>query len=129
MESAFQPDPLLMALIFAKRFIYLEVLFGLALLRLVLAKGRSRLVAGLVAALCALFILVTFAPALGLQTNEYYPPLARLLAAGQGLRVPLALSALFFVSAILPSRARRWIDVAHIALLAGFLGLWAATLG
>ncbi|MCE0504519.1 hypothetical protein LR948_04080 [Roseivivax sp. GX 12232] len=128
MENAFSPDPLLLTLIFVKRFVFLEVLLVLAVLRFALAEGAARLVALGVALLCALFILVSFAPALGLQGLPFYGELSRLMAAGQGLRLLFGLSALFFLSALLPSRARGWIDLAHMALLTGFLGLWAASL-
>ncbi len=126
--GGFQPDPTLIALIFVKRFVYFELLLALALIRTVLARGAARWVALATVVLCALCILVTFAPVLGLQQAEWYGPLARLLAAGQGLRVPLALSALFLVSGFVPERARRWIDAVHIALVLGFLGLWGSTL-
>ena len=128
MSPLFEPDPVLMALIFVKRFVYLECLLILALLRTVLARGPARGIAALTAALAALFILVTFAPALGLQSQGWYGPLARLLAAGEGLRVPLALSALFLVSGVVRARARRWIDALHILGLLGFLGLWGMSL-
>ncbi|QFS82683.1 hypothetical protein FIU97_07715 [Roseivivax sp. THAF40] len=124
----FQPDPTLIALIFVKRFVYFELLFALALLRTILARGLSRWIAVATLALCAICILVTFAPALGLQESGWYPPLARALSAGQGMRIPLALSALFFVSGFVPERSRRWIDALHVALLLGFLGLWGSTL-
>ncbi|MHA6323480.1 hypothetical protein [Roseivivax sp. CAU 1753] len=128
MSGLIEPDPTLFALIFVKRFVYLEVLLILALIRAALARGPSRMLAGLTALVAALFILVTFAPALGLHMQGWYSPLAQLLATGQGVRVPLALSALFFVSGFVPTRARRWIDALHVVVLLGFLGLWGATL-
>ncbi|SIS90999.1 hypothetical protein SAMN05421759_10639 [Roseivivax lentus] len=126
--GAFEPDPALIALIFVKRFVYFELLFALALTRVILARGAARWVAAAVLALAALCILTTFAPALGLQEAAWYAPMAHALSAGQGLRVPLALSALFFVSGVVPTRARRWIDALHVMFLLGFLGLWGSTL-
>ncbi|SNR58419.1 hypothetical protein [Puniceibacterium sediminis] len=126
--SLFEPNPTLIALIFVKRFVFLELLLVLALVRSAAGRGPSRLLALAVLLLCAAAILTTFAPALGLTTHPWYGPAARMLAQGQGLTVPLTLSAVFFVSAFLPVRRLWLLDWLNGALVLGLLGLWIVTL-
>ncbi|MGY9046234.1 hypothetical protein P775_09600 [Puniceibacterium antarcticum] len=126
--SFFEPSPTLIALIFVKRFVFLELLLVLALVRTGVGRGPSRLIALLTALFCAGAILTTFAPALGLTAHALYGPAARTLAYGQGLSLLLGLSALFVTSALVPTR-RMWpLDWLNLALVLGLLGLWIASL-
>ena len=128
MGGFLEPSGPLIAFLFVKRFVYIELLLVLALLRVVLARGPARLVALIVAVLAAAATLTVFAPMLGLTSSDWYLVGAQALNAGAGLRAPLALSALLFLSGALPARPRHWIDVAHVVLLLAFLGLWGLTL-
>ncbi|SFE18466.1 hypothetical protein [Roseivivax sediminis] len=113
------------ALFIAQKFVLAEAVLLLALCRALLARGASRLVA-LLAALAAAWITATvFAPALGLTGAAWYPASARALTSGGGLGLPLSVSVLFAVSALVPGRRAMWIDVLHALVVAAVLGLWA----
>lgn len=66
--SFFEPSPVLMAFIFAQRFVFFEVLAVLAMLRLIVGQGLARVPAFVTCGLCAAAIFATFAPALNLHT-------------------------------------------------------------
>jgi len=123
----FEPSPILLAFLFVQRFMVFEILAILALLRLIVGRGLARLPALLTLLICSAAILASFAPALGLQTAPFYGDIARLMALGGGVVLPLATSALFATSLLIPSRQWRWIDWVHLAGVAAFLGLWLAT--
>ena len=125
--SFFEPSPVLIAFIFAQRFVFFEVLAVLAMLRLIAGKGLARLPAFVTFGICAAAIFATFAPALNLQTLQVYAPLARLQAMGSGLVLPLAASAIFATSLVMPQRRWRWIDLVHMVGVLAFVGLWVAT--
>jgi hypothetical protein len=125
--SFFEPSPVLMAFIFAQRFVFFEVLAVLALLRLIVGQGLARVPAVVTCGICAAAIFATFAPALNLQTLPVYAPLARLQSMGGGLLLPLAASAVFATSLVMPQRRWRWIDLVHGVGVFAFLGLWVAT--
>ncbi len=125
--SFFEPSPVLMAFIFAQRFVFFEVLAVLAMLRLIVGQGLARVPAVVTCGICVAAIFATFAPALNLQTLPVYAPLARLQAMGGGLVLPLAASAVFATSLVMPQRRWRWIDLAHVVGVLAFLGLWVAT--
>ena len=123
----FEPSPILIAFIFVQRLVFFEVLGLLAFLRLLVGKGVARLPAALALVICAVAVFATFAPAFNLHTLPIYPAAARLLAAGGGVVLPIATSAIFAVSLLMPSRKWRWIDLVHCAGMLAFLGLWAVT--
>ncbi|MGR3270701.1 hypothetical protein DU478_09485 [Thalassococcus profundi] len=124
MSPLLDPSPLLLAFLFAKKFVFGEAILLLALLRVVLSHGLSRMAAAL-AALCAAAITVTvFAPALGVSGAAWYPAAARAVSFNGGMAALVLLSALFWLSAALPGRRARWIDTVHGLLLLGLLGLW-----
>ena len=125
--SFFEPSPILLAFIFVQRFVYFEVLGLLALLRLIVGRSAARLPALVALLICAAAIFASFAPAMGLQTVPFYGDIARLMATGGGVVLPLATSALFATSLLFPQRRWRWIDWVHLAGVAAFLGLWVAT--
>lgn len=125
--TLFEPSPVLLAFVFVQRFVFFEVLALLALLRLIVGRGLSRLPALVTLVLCLAAILTAFAPALNLQGQPHYPPAARLLALGGGTVLPVVTSAVFATSLLLSARRWRWIDILHLLGLAAFLGLWAFT--
>ncbi len=124
----FEPSPLLIALIFVKRFVFPELLLILALVRCFTARGPSRLLAGLAVLLGAAIVVTTFAPALGLTGQGWYGPAGRILAHGQGLSVLVVMAALFLASAWAPGRRLAVLDWLGSVLVLGLLGLWAASL-
>ncbi|MHA6345194.1 hypothetical protein [Roseivivax sp. CAU 1761] len=127
MTSLLEPSWPILPLLFAKRFLYVEALALLALIRVFTARGPSRLVAGLTALAALAATAGIFAPAFKLAAGAWYGPVAKVLNAGGGMAVPLALSALFALSMLLPGRRIGLIDVLHLAMFAGLTGLWLAT--
>ena len=125
--AGFEPNYTVLAFVFFKKFVYLELIALLAGLRLILGRGKARWPAGAALALAGLGIWASFAPALGQAQGPLYATLARALAHGGGMAALLAVSAVFLLSALVPERRGRWIDALHLVLLAGLLGLWLAT--
>ncbi|MBV2360713.1 hypothetical protein KUH32_13075 [Thalassococcus sp. CAU 1522] len=124
----FEPSPVLLAFVFVKRFVFLELLALLALARVIAGGPHARRPA-LVALLLSLAgLAVIFAPAAGMNDGIIYASGARLMAHGGGMTALLPASALMLVSAVVTDCRGRWIDVLHVALLAGLLGLWVASL-
>lgn len=123
--TPFSDDPnLLLTFLAFKRFVFLEVLAVLSLLRLILGPGLARWPALVALGLCAAGVLTTFAPALGLTTTPVYARAARLMAEGGGMAALLVPAALYAISAISPHARWRWMDVVFALLLAVLLGLW-----
>lgn len=125
--SLFEPSPVLLAFIFVQRFVYFELLAVLALLRLGVGRSAARIPALIVLVICCAAIFATFAPALNLQSVPVYGDIARLMALGGGLILPLVASGLFATSLLIPKRRWRWIDVVHGIAVLAFLGLWLVT--
>lgn len=123
----FEPSPILFAFIFVQRFVFFEVLGVLALLRLIVGRGWARVPAFAACVICALFVFVTFAPALNLHVSALYLAAAPILVAQGGVLLPLLTSLLFASGMLFPERRWRWIDVANIVALLAFLALWLAT--
>lgn len=120
----FEPDPILLAFIFVKKFVYLELLAVLALLRVILGRGISRWPA-LVTLIMALGgIATTFAPAAGLNSGLTYAKAAQFMAQGGGITALLVPSLIFLIGSITKGARWRWIDALHAIMLIGLLGLW-----
>ncbi|MBE9636431.1 hypothetical protein [Salipiger mangrovisoli] len=124
--SPFEPSPLLLALIVFKSFVYLECLALLALTRGLFGRGPSRLAALVTLALAALGILESIAPLYAAAHASLLPTLSRFLAWQQGAPALLLASLPLALSAVLPGRRFRAIDILHMILLAALLGLWLA---
>ncbi|OSQ50744.1 hypothetical protein [Marivita geojedonensis] len=125
--SFFEPSPVLLAFIFAQRFLFFELLGLLAVLRVIVGRGAARLPALATLLICAAAVFATFAPALNLQTLPFYADIARVQAMGGGMTLPIVASSIFALSLLIPARRWRWIDVVHVFGALAFLGLWAAT--
>lgn len=120
----FEPDPFLLAFIFFKQFVFLEVLVILALLRAVAGRGISRWPALAAFLLAVGGIATVFAPAVGFASGPLYVVAAQAMAEGGGMAALFVPSALFLISSLTPRARWRWLDVAHIILLLVLLGLW-----
>jgi hypothetical protein len=119
-----EPDPAVMAFFAYRRFVYLEMLAVLALLRVIGGRDIARWPA-LVALLLALGgVATTFAPAAGLNEGPLYTVAARAMAGGGGMAALLVPSAVFLISTITPRARWRWIDWLHGAMLVSLVGLW-----
>ncbi|MGH1412196.1 MAG: hypothetical protein ACRBB0_01810 [Pelagimonas sp.] len=120
----FEPSPVLLAFIFYKKFVFLELLAVLALIRVLVGPGIARWPA-LFALLMSLGGIATiFAPAAGIAQGDLYVSAAQFMAEGGGMAALLVPSALFLICTMTPRARWRWLDVLHIALLAILLGLW-----
>lgn len=125
--SFLEPSPVLLAFIFAQRFVFFEVLAALAVLRLFAGRGMARLPALVALLISAAAVFATFAPAVNLQTTPVYADIARIQALGGGMVMPLVASGVFATSLFVPQRRWRWIDMLHLFGVIAFLGLWIAT--
>ncbi|EPX81897.1 hypothetical protein [Salipiger mucosus] len=125
--TAFDPHPVLLAFVFVKTFVYLELVAVLALLRLAFSARWSRLAAFLAMGLALAGIAITLAPVMNLASHPAYAPAARFMAGGQGMWGLLLPSVPLAASAMLPRPRARWIDLVHALALWGLVGLWIAT--
>lgn len=124
MNTLFQPPPEVMAFLFLKKFVYLEGLALLALLRVIVGGGIARWPA-LVALIFSLAgIATTFAPALGWTNSPFYASAAQIMAVKGGMAALLVASTAFLTSSFTPNARWRVLDAAHILLLAALVGLW-----
>lgn len=126
MNTLLETNPWLSAFIAVRYFVYLEVLFCLALLRLIGGRGWARLPALLTLLLCAAGIATVFAPAAGLAGGPIYVSAAQVMTKGGGMVALLVPSAVFALSWLMRGRRWRWIDWTHGALVLALLGLWTA---
>lgn len=119
-----QPDPVVLGFLFAKKFVYLEVLALLAAIRVFVSDGMARWISLLAMGVALAGVATVFAPAAGLNSGPLYASAARFMTLGAGMTALLATSALFLVSAVMPGVRGRWIDVLHGVKVSVFLGLW-----
>jgi hypothetical protein len=124
MNSFFQPPPEVIAFLFIKKFVYLEILAGLALLRVIIGRGLARWPALVTLFMATGGIATTFAPAFGLNEGTLYVKAAQFMAEGGGMSALLVPSAVFLICSITPRARWRWIDALHLVMLAGLIGLW-----
>ena len=132
-STLFEPNYTILTFLMFKTFFYVELIGGLALLRVFTAKGPSRIAA-----------YITFIIALIGVAAKYVPPLAGLtgtdigrvasqivnqgvLDAGSGMALPIIVSVFFLMSSRM--RGRRWwgLDAVHFIIALCFFGLWIYT--
>ncbi len=119
-----EPDPVVVALLVYRKFLYLEILALLALVRLIVGRGLARWPALITLLLALGGVATTFAPAAGLNHGPLYTNAAQLMAGGGGMAALLVPSAIFLICTILPDARWRWIDLLHGLMLAALLGMW-----
>ena len=107
--SFFEPSPVLYAFLFVQSFLYAPVIALLALTRLAVGHGPSRLWALTAAALALGAMFLQFGPA---------------TRVAGGMALPLAPSLALAVSALVRGRRWRGIDWLHGLALLGFVGLF-----
>ena len=127
MLGGFQPDPVVLGFFFVKKFVYLQVLGALALVRVLMARGLARAFAAIVCVVAACATLTVFAPALGLAQGPVYRDAARLLAQDGGMAALLTTSGLLAASALMPGAMVRWVDALHGVAFVTLVGLWVYT--
>ncbi|MDO6729328.1 hypothetical protein Q4577_04805 [Marinovum sp. 2_MG-2023] len=128
MSGFLQPSPAVLALLGLQSGLYLPILFMLAVCRVWAGPANARILAGLSAVIALLGIAAHFGPAvLNLYTGPL-PQYASLVTKYHGgMALPLAASLPLLVSAFLPGRAWKWLDLAHMCLIAALVGLWGWT--
>ncbi|MDA7424108.1 hypothetical protein [Thalassococcus lentus] len=124
MNSFFEPDPVLLGFIFYKKFIYLQLLCLLALLRVIGGYGIARWPALLTLLMAGAGVYTVFAPALGLNSGAIYTNTAQFMAEGGGLAALLVPSGIFALCGLIPRARWRWIDAIHALMVIVLLGLW-----
>ncbi len=123
----FQPNEVVLVMLVFQRFVFLEVLAVIALLRVILGVGWTRWPA-LAALLVALTGSVTvFGPALGFN-GPIYAAAARWMVKGGGMAPLMLGSGLMFLSMLSPRRRGKWLDLINLLLAAGLAVLWIATM-
>lgn len=120
----FEPNPVLLAFIFYKKFIFLEALVVISLLRVIGGRGISRWPALAAFLLAAGGVATVFAPAVGMASGPLYVAAAQAMAEGGGMAALLVPSVMFLVSSLTPRARWRWLDLVHFVLLLTLLGLW-----
>ena len=123
--SFFEPDPVVLTFLFIKKFLYLEVLAVLALIRVVVGRGIARWPALVTLIMAAAGTVTVIAPAFGWNQGALYASAAQLMAAGGGGMAALIVPSMVFLICSITPRARwRVIDWFHLAMLAGIVILW-----
>ncbi|MWD28854.1 hypothetical protein E0K89_015340 [Aquicoccus sp. SCR17] len=125
MQSLLEPPPEVLAFLVLKKFVYLEALVVLALVRSVAAHGAARLAAIAALLIAAVGVAAQLGPSvLGLYQGPVYRSSLALGNAGAGLALPLLASLPLWLSAVLPGRRWPLIDGLHAVLFAALLLLW-----
>ncbi len=122
--SFFEPDPVLLAFIFIKKFVYLEVLAVLAFVRVIVGRGIARWPALVTFVLALGGVATVFAPAAGLNEGPVYASAAQMMAESGGMAALIVPSVVFLVGSVMPNARWRWIDALHVLMLLGLLGIW-----
>lgn len=119
-----EPSPVLLFFIFYKKFVFLQLLSVLALLRVIGGPGLARWPALVCLLLSLGGVATVFAPAAGLNQGTLYISAAQFMAEGGGMAALLVPAVLFAICAISPRARWRVLDGIFALLLAVLLGLW-----
>lgn len=128
MNALFEPSPILLAFLALKTTVYLPVVMGLALLRVLLGAGPARVLALVALLIAAVGIAARFGPVVMGMTGGTLAQLGYGIAnAGGGMVIALAASVPLALSAVVPGR--RWIglDLLHGLLIGALFLLWWLT--
>lgn len=126
--SAFEPNYIVLAFLMAKTFFYIELIAALSLVRAFAAKSAARSAALAAFTVAIAGVMAKYLPAiLALTGTDIGAMAANYVNAGNGMALPLAASALLFLSAGLPGRRWWGLDALHMLIFAAFVGLWIMT--
>lgn len=128
-STLFEPNYTILTFLMIKTFFYVEAIGVLGLIRAMVATGPSRW-----AALGAFVLALTgvaakyVPPVVGLTGSDIGRSAAQVVNAGGGMALPLGVSLVLALSALL--KGRRWwlLDAAHLLGATLFFGLWGYTL-
>ncbi|MFW2587507.1 hypothetical protein [Sagittula sp. SSi028] len=124
MTPLFQPPPEVLAFLFVKKFLYLEILTVLALVRVIVGRGIARWPALVTLLLAGGGVLTIFAPALGLNEGRLYGLAAQYMAGNGGMAALLVPSVVFLICSVTPRARWRILDWLHGAMMLALIGLW-----
>lgn len=127
MPSFMEPNYTVLAFLFAKKFLFFQAVFLMAVVRVIIARKWSQAISVIAALLAGWLCLNLMGPGLGLYNLPFAPQTFAAINAMNGMAAPLVISALFGLSAIVPAPKWRLIDGLHLAAILGLLGLWGAT--
>ncbi|MFU8880930.1 MAG: hypothetical protein ACNA7Q_01075 [Rhodobacterales bacterium] len=125
MTGLFEPNPILLAYLALKTTLYLPVILALALLRVLIATGPARAMAGVAIAVAVLGIAARFVPPMiGLSGGTLAKSAYAVANAGGGMAIVLAASLPLAISAVLPGRRWRVLDALHVLLISALFVMW-----
>ena len=125
MQDLLQPSWAVLAFLLAKKFIYIEIIAALALVRCFVARRPARWFAMLAFAVATLGIVATFGPPfMNIWSGPFYTYSAQIVAAGGGYGVIFGASVALAISGLLPGRRWPVIDLLHGLSFAAFAVLW-----
>ncbi|MCT4553741.1 MAG: hypothetical protein N4A53_03565 [Pelagimonas sp.] len=120
----FQPDPVLVNVLYFKTYAYPLLLALLAAARVVVGPGLARWPALIALALASGALFTALAPALGQGDSALYRQLARITAGAGSLTALIVPSVIFLISSLIPRARWRWLDWTHLGLFVSLLGIW-----
>ena len=127
MPSFMEPNYPVLVFLFAKKFLFFQAVFLLAVLRVFMARNWSQALSLVTALLAGWLCIHLLGPGLGVYNLPFAPQTYGVINAMNGMAAPLAISALFGLSGVVPTPKWRLVDWLHLLALVGLLGLWGAT--
>jgi len=128
MQDFLRPDPVILAFLTYKQVLYLPLIALLALVRLLAARSSARALAAVALLLALAGLAARYLPEL---LNVYQGPLYAIAGSWRslwgGAFMGLVASLPLLLSAVVTGRRWWGIDLVHILLLIGMLGLWGYT--
>lgn len=123
--SFLQPPPEVIAFLTLKKFIYIELIAILAILRIFTAASLSRAMAVVCLAVCLIGIGANFLPLVpSMNTGPLAVEAQYLTGLLTGMFLPMLASLTFAITAVLPGARLQRLDALHGVFLAILLGLW-----
>ena len=133
-STLFEPNNTILTFLMIKTFFFIEVIGALALLRIFVAKGPSRLAALATVVIAFIGIAAKYVPPIAGISGTEVGRMASLILnqgvfkAGSGMALPVIVSLLFALSYRLQGRKWWRLDHLHLLCALGFFGLWVYTL-
>lgn len=128
-SSFFEPSLNVLIFLMVKKFVYLEGLLILALIKAIVRTGPARLLSLITVGICIAGIVAHFViPYFQIYQQPWTGIAQFLIRTWDGMFTPL-LTSFVFVNTMAQKQGRLIIiDVMHIILIVGLLGLWISTL-
>lgn len=125
MEEFFAPNVWVLGFLVLKKFLYVEIVALLALIRAFSARGPARWIAGLAFLVAMTGVAATFGPPMmNIWSGPLYVQSQSVLNAAGGFGAIFAASVVLALSGVVPGRRWPAIDLVHGLLFAVFAALW-----